>query len=65
MIKRVTSFMHHTTGEGERLTFTYSEINEDGTVAKDNIKGSIIVLDDAISQKLADITEFIKTKLPE
>lgn len=65
MIKRVTSFMHHTTGEGERLTFTYSLINEDGTVDKDNVKGSIVVLDDGISQKLKDVTDFIKTKLPE
>ncbi|MCR1842750.1 hypothetical protein [Murimonas intestini] len=65
MIKRVTSFMHHTTGEGERLTFTYSEINDDGTSSKDNIKGSIIVLDKTISQKLADITDFINGKLPE
>ena len=65
MVKRVTSFMHHTTGEGERLSFTYSIIKENGEVDKDNIKGSIIVLDDGISKKLAEITDFIKTRLPE
>ena len=33
-VKKITSFTHHTTGEGSRLSATYSEISEDGTLVR-------------------------------
>lgn len=65
MIKRVTSFMHHTTGEGERISFTYSLIKDDGTVDQDNIKASFVILDEDIKKKISEIRSFIEGKLPE
>ena len=57
--------MHHFTGEGERLTYIYSCINENGQVIRSNVKASMIVVDEEISQKLKDIEQYIYGKLPE
>lgn len=46
MVKKVTSVTSHTTSEGERLSYTYSVINEDtAEVSQENIRGSLVLLD--------------------
>ena len=48
-MKKVTSFTHHTTAEGERITFTYSEIDEStGQLLASNVRNTLIVLDEEI-----------------
>lgn len=58
-IKRITSFTAHTTAEGERLSYTYSEISEDGTLVKSNERATCIVLDESIKQKIDEINKFL------
>lgn len=58
-IKRITSFTAHTTAEGERLSYTYSEISQDGTLVKSNERATCIVLDEGIKQKIDEINKFL------
>lgn len=68
MKKVVTSVTMHTTSEGQRLSYTYSEVNEDtGTVLRDNIRESLIVMPiPANTEALGHIQavkEFVEAKL--
>lgn len=65
MIKRITSITTHQTAEGMRATFTYSMINEDGTVVKSNVRATTIILDDTILAEITDIQNFLKAKIPD
>lgn len=57
-IKKLTSVNLHTTGEGQRLSYTYSIIDsETRNITKDNIKRSIVVFND--SEKDKEIIEHI------
>ena len=64
-IKKITSFTHHTTGEGSRLSATYSEIKEDGTLAKSNERFGVIVVDEEIQGHIDALNEFLQGKIPE
>ena len=64
-IQKITSFTHHTTGEGSRLSATYSEITEDGALVKSNERFNIIVVDDTIQVHINAINEYLKGKIPQ
>ena len=64
-IQKITSFTHHTTGEGSRLSATYSEITEDGALVKSNERFNIIVVDDTIQEHINAINEHLKGKIPQ
>ena len=64
-IQKITSFTHHTTGEGSRLSATYSEITEDGNLVKSNERFNIIVVDDTIQEHINAINEYLKGKIPQ
>ena len=42
-MKILTSFIALNTGEGERISFTYSEVGEDGTIISQNNKKNFLV----------------------
>lgn len=58
-IKKITSFTSHTTAEGERLSYTFSEISENGTLIKSNERATCIVMDEDIKQKIDEINKFL------
>lgn len=64
-IKKITSFTSHRTGEGFRLSATYSEIKEDGTLVKSNERFNTIVLDEDIQGHIDALNEFLQGKIPE
>ncbi len=65
-MKLLTSFTKLTTGEGVRLSYTYSEINEKGEIISQNTRGNFIVLDADVLAHLAAIDTYIKdTKLSD
>ena len=64
-IQKITSFTHHTTGEGSRLSATYSDITEDGNLVKSNERFNIIVVDDTIQEHINAINEYLKGKIPQ
>lgn len=59
MIKKITSFTSHTTSEGERISYTYSEIDENGTVVTSNKRATCIVLDVEIQECINKINTFL------
>ncbi|NMB43869.1 MAG: peptide chain release factor 2 [Clostridiales bacterium] len=64
MIKTITSFTSHKTGEGTRLSATYSVINEDGQIVKSNERFNLVVVDDEIQEAIDLINGFLNTKIP-
>ena len=57
--KVITSFTKHDTGEGVRLSYTYSVISEDGNLEKSNERVSCIVMDEGIKENLETISAFL------
>ena len=63
-VKKITSFTHHTTGEGSRLSATYSEISEDGTLVKSNERFNTIVVDEETQAHIDALNKFLQGKVP-
>lgn len=62
-IKRVTSYTHHKTGEGDRISYTYSEIDQDGNVVKSNERLSCLVMDDKVLEHVDEVNKFLQAKI--
>lgn len=67
MTKKVTSFTHHITEEGDRLSFTYSLIDENGVVKKSNERVTCVVTPDKINilEAISTLNDFLYLKIPE
>lgn len=60
-MKLLTSFTKLTTGEGIRVAYTYSEVNDEtGEVISQNNKGSFIALAPTLKQNLNAVDSFIE-----
>ena len=60
VIKKITSFMKLSTGEGDRIAFTYSTIDtESGKVLSQNEKGNFLIFDDGLSSNIKAIEDYI------
>lgn len=63
---RITSFTSHKTAEGERISFTYSEINEEtGQLVKSNQRENLILLNPEMLSKVEEIRDFVLSKIQE
>lgn len=59
-MKALTSFTKITTGEGVRIAYTYSVIDDTtGEIISQNNKGNFVLIDPAIKAKVNDIDTFI------
>lgn len=65
MTTKITSFTAHQTAEGMRLTYTYSVIDENGNIVKSNQRATVIVLDNDINTAIANINEWLLSKVPQ
>lgn len=63
MFKRMTSYTMHRTGEGIRISYTYSEIDENGNVVRGNLRKDIIAVRSDIVSSLEAIETFINERL--
>jgi len=57
--KVITSYTSHTTAEGQRLSYTYSEIDEQGNLIKSNVRATCIVVDTEMLVKVKEINDFL------
>lgn len=64
-MKKVTSFTHLVTGEGDRIAYTYSEISETGELISQNNKGNFIIVDENVKNAVDLINQHISEKLEE
>jgi len=63
MLKKVTSFTHHTTAEGERVSYTYSTIGEDGSLINSNERATMLVLDKDILNHINEINKMLTERI--
>lgn len=60
-IKKLTSFGKFNTGEGDRITFSYSVIDADtGVVKEQNKRGNFLVLDATLQKHVTAIAKYIE-----
>lgn len=65
-MKKLTSFTSHVTAEGQRISFTYSEIDESGKLISQNERENFIVMDNELQAHIDAINEYIsQNKLGE
>ena len=62
-MKKVTSFTHLVTGEGNRIAYTYSEISDTGELKSQNNKGNFIVMDGELATAIQTINSKIAERL--
>ena len=60
-INRLTGIALMTTGEGDRVAYTYSIIDEEGNLISPNNKGNFIALDVELISHIQAIRDFINT----
>lgn len=58
-MKVVTSYTHLVTGEGDRLSYTYSEIDDQGNLINQNQRGNFIVTDQTLLGHVRAINDYI------
>ena len=61
MIK-VTSYTSFLAAEGLRLSYTYSEIDENGNIIKSNIRKDMVVMDEDLKKELNDVFIFLTNR---
>ena len=59
-MKKLTSFTHLTTGEGDRIAFTYSELDSSGNLICQNNKGNFVAIDNELINHIRAIQTFIQ-----
>ena len=59
MLKKITSITKFTTGEGERISYTYSELDEKGNMHAQNKQAGFILMDENIKTKIKEIEDYI------
>lgn len=66
-MKRLTSFLKVKSVEGDRITYTYSEIDETtGRVISNNNRGNFVILDNTLAKHVTAIEQWIaENKLNE
>lgn len=63
MKKLLTSFTSHVTGEGQRISYTYSEVDENGKLKNQNLRENFIVMDEELQGHIDAVNDFIKRRM--
>lgn len=59
-MKKITSFTHLYTGEGHRIAYTYSEIDEQGNLISQNNRGNFVETHQDVIEAIETILEDIQ-----
>lgn len=59
-MKTLTSFSYLKTGDGDRISYTYSEVDGQGNIISQQNKGNFIIMEDVIKESTNTIINFIK-----
>lgn len=60
-INRLTGVALLTTGEGDRVSFTYSSLDSEGNVISSNNKGSFVAMDSELAAHIQAIRDYVNT----
>lgn len=61
-MKLLTSFTKLTTGEGIRVAYTYSEVDEEGKLISQNNRGNFIAVDQELRKHIEAVDSYISDK---
>lgn len=61
-MKLLTSFTKLTTGEGIRVAYTYSEVDEEGKLISQNNRGNFIAVDQELRKHIEAVDDYISNK---
>lgn len=64
-MKVITSFTHLITGEGHRIAYTYSELDDQGDIISQNNKGNYVTRNSDVISAIETIERDVETRLPE
>lgn len=59
-MKKITSFTAHVTAEGQRISYTYSEIDENGNLKSQNNRENFIEMDERLMGHIEAINTYIE-----
>ena len=62
-MKKLTSFTAHVTAEGQRISYTYSEIDDEGNLIRQNVRENFIVIDDGAQEHIDALNAFISRRI--
>ena len=62
-MKKLTSFTHHVTAEGDRISYTYSEIDSTGKLVNQNVRENFIVVDPDLQEHVDAIRAYIENRM--
>ena len=65
MVKRITSMTVHQTANGEQVAFTYSLIDDNGSIIAQNKRSEVVILDQDVLDAVDVLYNFVNTKIPE
>lgn len=60
-MKKLTSFTAHVTAEGQRISYTYSEIDDTGKLISQNTRENFIVMDSELQAHIDAVNSYINT----
>jgi len=62
-MKKLTAIATVTTAEGERVSYTYTELDESGNVVSQNNRASFIVLDSTTLEAIETLKNAVSERL--
>lgn len=58
-MKKITSFTHHISAEGDRISYTFSELDGDGNLISQNNRKNFVVTDNGLKAHIDAINAYI------
>lgn len=62
-MKKLSGVAIVTTAEGERMSYTYTELDSDGNITSQNNRGSFVALDEDVLAAIATLKNAVNTRL--
>lgn len=62
-MKKLTSFTSHVTAEGQRISYTYSDIDDSGKLLSQNNRENFIVMDSELMEHINAINAYIFNRI--
>lgn len=58
-IIKIKGFTSHITADGKRLSYVFSEIDEDGNIVRENVNASFVVVNPELEQAINTVNQFL------
>ena len=62
-MKKLSGVAVVTTAEGERVSYTYMELDDSGNITSQNNRGSFVALDEAVLVAIATLKNAVNARL--